>query len=362
MTGQRFWNWWAPHSAALPGLGREPGPLSPTAPSAVTVPTAIGCPGCRASVSLQQRAGWRAPQSLRPSPHCRGPQGVPDPRPACFRLRCGLGEEGTCFGSPRLSRPQCQCSCTGQGRGAPRSPRPSLRLPGSSRRPLAPCPPLLHHGRGTGWEEQEGEEEDDEGICHCHCPPLGVCPAPSVSHSTGQGLEGTAHPPPLAAAVGEAQGAPSPSSRSYSWYSGQQLPRAGPPRAPSRGPPAVLGASPAVPSSPDPRVQPGMGPEQLRGGMGPEEPLPPAPGICGPGARGSHQAPGAMTAMTVTAAAAHAQAGLRVSSDEPEPAGSRSAGGGGCGTAGGDTARAQRGHGTQPWARHRACAHARYTH
>lgn len=96
--------------------------------------------------------------------------------------------------------------------------------------------------------------------------------------------------------------------------------------------------------------------------MGPEEPLPPALGICGPGARGSQQALGAMTVMTVTAAAAHAQAGPLVSSDEPEPAGSRSAGGGGCGTAGGDTARAQRGHGTQPWARHRACAHAQYTH
>lgn len=226
MTGQQFWNRCAPQSAALPGLGPEPEPLSPTAPSAATVPAAIGCPGCRASVSLQQRAGWRAPQNLRPPPHCRGPRGVPDPRPACS----GLGEEGTCSGSLRLSRPQCQFPCTGQGRGAPRSPRPSLQLPGGSRRPPAPSLPLLHHGRGTGWEEQEGEEEDGEGICHCHCPPLGVCPAPSVFHGTGQGLGGSAHPPPLAAAVGEAQGAPSPSSRSCSRYPGQQLPRAGPPR------------------------------------------------------------------------------------------------------------------------------------
>lgn len=182
MTEQRVWSWWAPHSAALPGLGPEPGPLSPAAPSAVTVPTATGCPGCRASVSLRQRAGWRAPQSLRPSPHCRGPRGVPDPRPACSRLRCGLGEERTCFGSPRLSRPQCRFPCAGQGRcscrGAQGGPQPP------------PCPCCTMAEVRAGRSGRARRRMTKASICHCHtlsstgCLP---CPVSFPEHRAGSG-------------------------------------------------------------------------------------------------------------------------------------------------------------------------------
>lgn len=151
MTGQWFRNWWAPHSAVLPGLGPEPGPFNPAAPGAVTVPTAIGCPDCSASVCLQQQAGWRAPHSPRPSPHRRGAQAVPDPRLPCSRLRYGLGAGGICFRSPGCRSLDASFPALGRGE-VPRNPRSSLQLPGGSRRPSvllpAPAAPWPRYGLG----------------------------------------------------------------------------------------------------------------------------------------------------------------------------------------------------------------------
>ncbi|XP_027524810.1 uncharacterized protein LOC113959775 [Corapipo altera] len=221
---------------------------------------------------------------------------------------------------------------------------PAAAAGGGSRGPPAPPPcPRLLHGRSRRRRRRR------KAPVAVTVPPGRLVQAPS---GTGQGSEGPAQPPPLAAAAGRAQGGPqSPVPQLLPVPPRGATPLAVAPGSNCRGPGiprAAPGPPPQSQGPPNPGSTrsscgggPGWGrsscsarPRGARGGEGPR------------GERGSRRVP---VTVTVTAVAAHAQAGPRVSSDEPEPAGSRSAGGGGCGTHG----RARRRH---------AVAHTRLTH
>ncbi|XP_039571014.1 collagen alpha-1(I) chain-like isoform X2 [Passer montanus] len=281
-------------------------------------PSARGHGGAagRASVSLEQRPRCPAPHCTRSSPRRRGLSAAPAPLRAGGARHLFLVPFLVPFLIPRLS---LRASFPARGRPA----QPPLQLPGGSRRP--PSLPRPH-----GWEEPEEEEEGDGGDCGVPALPRQFPP------STGRGA-------PRIPRGGS--GCPHPARRSCSRHPGSAAPAPAAtaagcaPPAPSRGP----SSCPQLPRGRPGGAGAAAGWDGAADGAGGAAP-PAVPGGSGcrgaAGARGSRRAPVAVTAMAVTAA--HAQAGPRVSSDEPEPAGSRSAAGGGCGSAGGDTARARR--------------------